>query len=109
MSFAAIRAGLAGVDRRGANRTVAVIGAYALTAVALVATVALLRRYASPSDLRAALGFFFISSTAAGLDPATAKAAALDREGALDRPVGAYLIAGALKAAVAAPVLGLVW
>lgn len=109
MSFAAIRAGLAGVDRRVANRTVAVIGAYALTAVALVATVALLRGYASPSDLRAALGFFFFSSIAAGLDPATAKAAALDRGGALDRPAGAYLIAGALKAVVAAPILGLVW
>ncbi|HEY2049611.1 MAG TPA: hypothetical protein VGH03_09720 [Caulobacteraceae bacterium] len=109
MSFAAIRLGLAGIDRRVANRAAAVISAYALTAVALVATVALLRRYASPSDLRAALGFFFISSTAAGLDPATAKAAALDRGGALERPVTSYLLAGTLKAVVAAPAMGLVW
>jgi hypothetical protein len=109
MSFAAIRSGLAGIDRRVANRAAAVVCAYAFTAVALVATVALLRRYASPSDLRAALGFFFFSSTAAGLDPATAKAAALEKGGALDRPAGAYLIAGAVKAVLAAPILGLVW
>ena len=85
------------------------IGAYALTATALVATVALLRGYASPADLRAALSFFFVSSTASGLDPATSKAAALSREGALERPVGSYLLAGAMKAVCAAPLLALVW
>jgi hypothetical protein len=92
-----------------ANRAIAVIGAYGVTALALVGTVVLLRRYASATDLRALLGFFFISSTAAGLDPATAKAAALTREGAVERPAGSYLIAGALKAIAAVPVLGLVW
>jgi hypothetical protein len=108
-SFAAIRSGLAGIDRRVANRAAVVIGAYGVTALALVSTVALLRFNASPADLRATLGFFFISSMAAGLDPATAKAAALNPDGALERPAASYLLVGAIKAAAAAPVLGLVW
>jgi O-antigen/teichoic acid export membrane protein len=109
MSIAAIRSALAGIDRRVADRAAVVIGAYTITALALVATVAVLRFRASPLELRATLGFFFISSMAAGLDPATAKAAALSRDGALERPAASYLIAGALKAAVAAPLLAVVW
>ncbi len=95
-----------------AVRAAAVTGAYAAAAAAVLATVILLRGLIDASRFQAVLGFMFIATLCAGLEPGTVKAHALARTGeAGDAPVAlpACLIAGAIKALCAAPVLALVW
>jgi hypothetical protein len=91
-----------------AVRAAVVAGAYLATALAVVSAILLLRRTISPSALREVLGFYFIAALAAGLEPATVKAALLG-EGTPPGNLGAVLGASALKALAAAPVLALVW
>jgi hypothetical protein len=109
MALAAMRSSLPFVDRRLMRRAAAILGAYALSALVLLGAVVLLRRTVTPQALRAALAFFFISSTVGGLDPATARAAALQPDRALDRPAASFLLAGAIKAVAVAPLLAAVW
>jgi hypothetical protein len=91
-----------------AVRAVVVAGAYLATALAVLTVVLVLRGRLSPDPLRAVLGFYFVSALSAGLEPATVKAAVLASGRAPDNLAG-VLAAGAVKGAVAAPLLALVW
>ncbi len=91
-----------------AVRAVVVAGAYLATALAVLTVVVILRGRLSPDTLRAVLGFYFVSALAAGLEPATVKAAVLESGRAPANLVG-VLAAGAVKSVAAAPVLALVW
>ncbi|MEO8926958.1 MAG: hypothetical protein ABI306_07320 [Caulobacteraceae bacterium] len=87
-------------------------GAYLVTALAAAVAILVLRRTISPAALQGALGFFFIAAIAAGIEPATVKAAVL--RGGPDGPLPAtgasvYLAVGAVKALAAAPLLAILW
>lgn len=93
------------------------VGAYLVTALVAAAAIVILRRVISPAALRSLLGFIFIAAIAAGLEPATVKAAAL-RGGADDAgrdggiwAVGApaWLGVGAVKALAVSPLLAVLW
>ncbi|MBV8593715.1 MAG: hypothetical protein JOZ27_05385 [Caulobacteraceae bacterium] len=93
---------------RLAGRAFAVALTYGAASLVIFVVVLLLKRVAGPELLREALGTIFITTLAAGLEPATARAAALAAP-VEAIPVRALLVASALKAIVAAPVLALVW
>ncbi len=76
--------------------------------LAVLTVVLMLRGRLSPDTLRAVLSFYFISALAAGLEPATVRAAVLESGRAPADLVG-VLAAGAVKGVAAAPVLALVW
>jgi len=97
------------LDPRLTSRAILAVAIYAAAAALLLVSVVALRRSVSTHDLRALLGFIFISSTVAGLEPGTVKAAALQPRGAMDRPRASVVLASALKAVVVAPFVGLVW
>ncbi len=88
-------------------RAVVVAGAYALAAAAILLTVIGLRDVVSPARLREFLGFVFIATLAAGLEPGTTKADALDPDHRAGLP--AIFAVSTLKALLASPVLALVW
>ncbi len=86
--------------------------AYLAAALIVIATLLALKGRVEPRVLRALLGYFFIASLSAGLDPATVKAAALAtsdpaRVDSID--VRAALAASVLKGLAASPFLALVW
>jgi hypothetical protein len=91
-----------------AVRAVVVAGAYLATALAVLAVVLILRGRVSQEMLRAVLGFYFVSALAAGLEPATVKAAVLASGRAPDN-LAAVLGASAVKGVAAAPILAVVW
>ena len=91
-----------------AVRAVVVAGAYLATALAVLSVVLVLRVRLSPDPLRAVLGFYFISALAAGLEPATVKAAVLS-SGRAPQNLAGVLAAGAVKGVAAGPILALVW
>jgi len=93
-------------------RAATVAGSYLATAIVVLAAVVIMRRLVSPQLLRDALSFFFISTLAAGLEPATVKAAVLGGEPGADAQAtstGAYVCAGAVKAVAASPFLAALW
>ena len=90
-------------------RAAAVTAAYLAGAAAVLLTVIALRGLVPPSILRRFLGFVFIASLTAGLEPGTVKAAALGEAGVRGAGRGAYLAAGAIKGLAASPVLALLW
>ncbi|MGI9169800.1 MAG: hypothetical protein ACR2FH_06425, partial [Caulobacteraceae bacterium] len=86
------------------------VGAYLVTAVVAAAAIVWLRRLVSPIELRDFLGFFFIAAIAAGLEPATVKAAVLRdpaEADAVEAAAPALLGACAVKALAAAPLLAI--
>ncbi len=88
------------------------VGAYLVTALVAVVAILLLRRAISPAALQSALGFFFIAAIAAGLEPATVKAALLrggPRESIAEAGAPVYLLAGTVKALAASPFLAILW
>jgi hypothetical protein len=103
-----MREGLAGglCLRTLAVRAVVVAGAYLATALVVLVVVTVLRVREAPDSLRAVLSFYFISALAAGLEPATVKAAVLSGGRAPDDLAG-VLAAGAVKGVGAAPILAL--
>jgi hypothetical protein len=105
----AVIAVTAGTVRQIGARVAIVIGAYVAAAVAILATVALLRSRIAPEILRDLLGYVFIATLAAGLEPGTVKAAAVSRNGVDAAEPRAYLTASTLKALLAAPLLALLW
>ena len=88
-------------------RGMVVAGAYVLAAAAMLITVILVRDAVTPAALRGFLAFVFVATLAAGLEPGTAKADALDDGGRAG--VATILGLSALKALVAAPIIALVW
>ena len=90
-------------------RAVVVTGAYVAATVAVLLTVIVLRGAVSPQLLRNLLGFIFIASLAAGLEPGTIKAAALGEAGVDGAALASYLGVGALKGALASPFLAILW
>lgn len=94
------------LGRRGA----AAGGAYLTTSVIVLATLYALNRHGDPGLLRQVIAIHFIAGLAAGLEPATAKAAALSNpEGGLEARSRAIVVASGVKAILAAPALALVW
>ena len=94
------------------RRAVFTAGAYLLAAVVVVVTFIALKGRVDPRLLQGLLGYFFIASMSAGLEPGTIKAAALagaNGSAGRDIDVAAALAASALKGIVAAPILALVW
>ncbi len=90
-------------------RAAAVTGAYiAATAVMLLAVI-VLRGMVTPALLRNILGLVFLMSLSAGLEPGTIKAAALSEAGVEGADLVAYLGVGALKGALASPLLAFIW
>ncbi len=85
-----------------------VAGAYLATALVVLTVVVLLRGRVSADTLRAVLGFYFICALAAGLEPATVKAAVLAGGREPDDLAG-ILAASAVKGVAAAPILALLW
>lgn len=96
-------------DGRLGGRAILIVGAYGGAMLVGLIAIVLARQAVPPGTLKALLGFFFISNTASGLEPGTAKAAALQPGGALARPTAAYVLAGAVKAVAVSPALALVW
>lgn len=96
--------------RIGARAAVAA-GAYLVTAVVAAVAIVALRRAITPAALQSALGFFFIAVLAAGIEPATVKAAVLRgrADGASEVGASTWLAACAVKALVASPLLVLLW
>jgi hypothetical protein len=90
-------------------RAAAVTGAYLAAAAAVLLTVIALRGVVSPTILRRFLGFVFMASLTAGLEPGTVKGAALGEAGVRGASRGAYLAAGAIKGLAASPILALLW
>lgn len=93
-------------------RAATVAGSYLVTAVTVLIAIVVMRAMVSPSLLRDALSFFFIATLAAGLEPATVKAAVLGGEGGPAVPgagMGAYLCASVIKALAASPFLAALW
>jgi O-antigen/teichoic acid export membrane protein len=84
------------------------MSAYVLAGAIVLIVVLVLRRHISASALRDVLSYFFISSLAAGLEPATAKAALL-RGSASQGPDRVLLAVSAAKALAAAPFIAVVW
>ena len=93
------------------RRAVFTAGAYLLAAVVVVLTFIALKGRVDPRLLQGLLGYFFIASMSAGLEPGTIKAAALagTNGSARDVDVRAALTASALKGVIASPILALVW
>ncbi len=98
---------LSGHSRLGLRAAV-VAGAYLTTSAVVLLSIYFLRRLAPSQEVQTVLGFFFLASLISGLDPATTKAAAL-ADGALSLDPRPLLAASAVKALLAAPVLGIVW
>ena len=90
-------------------RALAVTGVYIAAAVAVLLTVIVLRGQIAPASLRGVLGFVFVATLAAGLEPGTVKAAALGEAGVKVASLGAFLGAGALKAILVSPILAVLW
>lgn len=88
-------------------RAAVVASAYLTTAVVVLVVILTLRHSVAPGILQRCLGFVFIATLAAGLEPATAKAAALRVAGLLDAP--ALLTISVLKGALASPILAVIW
>ncbi len=94
------------------RRAVFTAGAYLLAAAVVVATFIALKGRVDPRLLQGLLGYFFIASMSAGLEPGTIKAAALagaSGSAARDVDVRAALAASALKGIAASPIVALVW
>ncbi len=85
--------------------------AYLAASLIVLATLFTLNRQGDANLLRQVLAIHFIATLAAGLEPATAKAAALAvTEAALDLPSRRTIVAASgIKALLAAPGLALVW
>jgi len=106
-----------GVEGRGLRfhigvRSAMAVGAYLATALVAAAAILALRQAISPAALQSALGFFFIAAIAAGLEPATVKAAVLGgaSRGAIPGPAApAWQVVIAVKALAASPLLALLW
>ena len=101
---------LSGPDawRRLGWRAAITAGAYVTAALVVVLTFLALKGRVEPRVLQALLGYFFIASLSAGLEPGTIKAAALSGPGvAVD--LGAALAASIIKGLAASPILALVW
>lgn len=94
------------IARLGARAAVTA-GAYVLAAATILGAVVIVRGLVAPATLRGFLAFVFIASLAAGLEPGTAKADALDPDHRAGLP--AILAVSALKGLLAAPILILVW
>ena len=83
-------------------------GAYVTAAAVVVLTFFALKGRIDARTLQALLGYFFIASMAAGLEPGTIKAAALKHPGvAVD--VRAAMAASVIKGLAASPILAVVW
>ena len=94
------------------RRAALTAGAYVLAAAVVVATFIALKGRVDPRLLQGLLGYFFIASMSAGLEPGTIKAAALaepNGSAPSNVDVRAALAASALKGLVAAPILAVVW
>jgi hypothetical protein len=91
------------------GRAAAVTGAYLAAAAAVLLTVILLRGLVPAAILSRFLGFVFIASLAAGLEPGTVKGAALGEGGVGAAAPAAYLGAAAIKGLAASPALALLW
>jgi len=99
---------IAGGWRRLGRRAVFTAGAYLAAAIVIVLTFFVLKGRVGPHVLQGLLGYFFIASTTAGLEPGTVKAAALaNPKGRTD--VLAITAVSALKGLAAAPIVALVW
>ena len=92
----------------GARAAVVTVVYLAATGAVLGAVIAV-RGLVPPAVLRGFLGFVLIATLAAGLEPGTAKAAALGEAGADGAGVPAYLVVGALKGLAASPILAVLW
>jgi hypothetical protein len=90
-------------------RAAAATGAYVIASAAILLTVIGLRGLGAPSLSRSVLAFIFVASLAAGLDPATSRAALLTGAGGGDPSPRACLFVGALKGLLASPFLVIVW
>ena len=95
------------VARRGSIVAAAYLSTSAITLVVLY----VFTRVGDSASLRSSLlATQFIASLAAGLEPATTKAIALNgTDGVRSAPVSSILAASALKALAASPVLAFVW
>jgi hypothetical protein len=91
------------------TRAAVVTGVYLAAAAAILLTVIGLRTVAPATALRQFLGFVFIASLAAGLEPGTVKGAALGEAGVDGAPRAAYLAASAAKGLGASPIFLLLW
>ena len=85
--------------------------AYLATSLVTLATLYALNRAGDAELLRQVLAIQFIASLAAGLEPGTAKAAALGGASRGEAPPStrAIVVVSGLKALLAAPILALVW
>ena len=90
-------------------RAATLTGVYLAAALAVLGTVFALRALVAPATLDRFLGFVLIASVAAGLEPATVRAAALGEAGVEGASPVAYVVAGALKGVAASLVLALAW
>ena len=94
--------------RRLAGRAAFTAGAYVTAAAVVVLTFFALKGRVDARTLQALLGYFFIASMAAGLEPGTIKAAALKHQG-LAVDVRAAMTASVIKGLAASPILAVVW
>jgi hypothetical protein len=109
MTLASFAAAVRAVDRRVALRAALVVGAYLAAALVMLLTVMAVRAHVPPTRLRDLLAYFVFSNLAFGLDPGTAKSAALGSGGAEPRPIASYLMLSAGKGLVLAPILACIW
>lgn len=102
-----VRPGLDRIGRRGAMAA----AAYLTTSLVALGVLYVLNRQGDPELLRQVLAIHFIASLAAGLEPATAKAAALNGALATGPAPSArtIVVASGVKALFASPALALVW
>jgi hypothetical protein len=90
-------------------RSVNLLASYIFNAIILVACIALVKNYCPPHVLNAFLVYFFIASTAAGLEPGTSKALlAIGGHQASETGLP-LLLSSALKALLLVPPLVVVW
>jgi len=94
-------------NRLAVRATVVAVAYITASAVVLVA-IYLLRRLTPSGEAQTVIGFFFIASLSSGLDPATVKAAALNR-GVKTLNPRPLLAASGAKALLAAPALAILW
>jgi len=96
-------------ERRLVGRATLAATIYAGAALVGLAMVVLARRALAPEPLRILLSYLVIVTISAGLEPGTAKAAALAKGGRGLPPAAAVLMVSALKAILAALVLAAIW
>jgi len=96
-------------ERRLVGRATLAATIYAGAALIGLAMVVLARRGLAPEPLRILLSYLVIATISAGLEPGTAKAAALAKGGRGLPPVAAVLMVSTLKAVFAAFILAAIW